>query len=158
MAEFEAFVARQTRDRDTSNVLNFARAPIVIRDIPGPEGIPLMNTPWTLLLDGEEIASGETDEEGRVNILNALDPEKTYELQYPGRSITISKTELEGVDSVKGMQQRFVELGYNPGPVDGDHGPRTKWALMEFQNDHALEVDGIYGPQSTKKLTEVFGE
>lgn len=32
--------------------------------------------------------------------------------------------------------------------VDGDFGPKTQAAVMQFQRDHGLTVDGIVGPQT----------
>src|SRR5690606_38781190 len=39
------------------------------------------------------------------------------------------------------------ELGYDPGPIDGDFGKRTEAAVLAFQKDHPpLVVDGKPGP------------
>jgi len=42
-------------------------------------------------------------------------------------------------------QQWLKNLGYNPGPVDGVFGPKTKKALQEFQSDCGLHPDGKWG-------------
>lgn len=46
----------------------------------------------------------------------------------------------------KEVQEALKELGYDPGPVDGDIGPKTKAAVRLFQFDKELEVDGYPGP------------
>ena len=33
--------------------------------------------------------------------------------------------------SVRELQQALADAGYDPGPVDGDFGPRTRAAVME---------------------------
>jgi len=43
---------------------------------------------------------------------------------------------------IKLVQERLAELGYDPGPVDGIVGPRTRAAIREFQADVGLPVDG----------------
>ncbi|MGH6920707.1 MAG: trypsin-like peptidase domain-containing protein, partial [Geminicoccaceae bacterium] len=42
----------------------------------------------------------------------------------------------------RGVQQRLADLGYDPGPVDGVVGPRTRAAIRAFQADLGLPVDG----------------
>ena len=53
-------------------------------------------------------------------------------------------------DDVKEMQTMLIELGYACGSTgaDGDFGSNTYKALIKFQTDYTLEVDGIYGKQS----------
>lgn len=43
---------------------------------------------------------------------------------------------------VKQAQQALRELGYDPGPVDGIEGPRTRAALAAFQKDLEVEQTG----------------
>lgn len=38
------------------------------------------------------------------------------------------------------LQQRLVELGYNPGPVDGWYGEKTKAAYRAYQDSQGPEV------------------
>jgi N-acetylmuramoyl-L-alanine amidase len=46
--------------------------------------------------------------------------------------------------SWKDRQNALVNLGYNPGPIDGVFGPQTRQALVEFQKDIGLVPDGIW--------------
>lgn len=55
-------------------------------------------------------------------------------------------------DEIKALQSRLAALGYAPGPVDGDYGPRTKAAVIAFQRDHWLVPDGIVGPKTRAAL------
>lgn len=50
------------------------------------------------------------------------------------------------------LQQRLLDLGYPTGPVDGDFGDMTLNAVMEFQGDNGLYIDGIAGPITLNAL------
>jgi hypothetical protein len=49
--------------------------------------------------------------------------------------------------SVKLLQKRLKEEGFNPGRVDGFFGPVTKKAVVAFQKKKQLTADGMAGPQ-----------
>lgn len=55
----------------------------------------------------------------------------------------------EGED-VRELQRYLISLGYDCGSwgADGDFGDATEIAVMAFQRDHGLKVDGQYGPKS----------
>ena len=48
---------------------------------------------------------------------------------------------------VRELQQNLIKLGYSCGPAgaDGDFGNGTYDAVIKFQRDHGLEVDGLVG-------------
>jgi len=50
------------------------------------------------------------------------------------------------------IQKRLNKLGYACGKVDGIVGVNTMAAIRKFQSDNLLEVDGIVGPQTWKRL------
>ncbi|MGW3121605.1 peptidoglycan-binding protein [Streptomyces sp. NPDC001107] len=57
-------------------------------------------------------------------------------------------------NDTKLLQRNLVGLGYlGAGGVDGIYGPATKDAVVSFQSDNGLEVDGIAGPQTNSALT-----
>ena len=52
--------------------------------------------------------------------------------------------------TVMEIQRGLQNLGYNPGPIDGINGPKTREAIRLYQKDHGLLVDG----QPTPALME----
>lgn len=50
------------------------------------------------------------------------------------------------------LQQKLQQAGFDPGPLDGDFGPLTQSALVRFQTDRGLEVDGVAGPATAGAL------
>lgn len=56
---------------------------------------------------------------------------------------------MEKNPSVKAMQEKLIQLGYNIGPdgADGDFGPNTEKAVREYQQKHNLSINGIFDTQ-----------
>lgn len=52
-------------------------------------------------------------------------------------------------------QQKLVVLGYEPGPVDGIPGSKTKNALKKFQQDNGLPVTGNADQKTMDKLFDL---
>jgi peptidoglycan hydrolase-like protein with peptidoglycan-binding domain/DNA invertase Pin-like site-specific DNA recombinase len=59
----------------------------------------------------------------------------------------------DGASPVREVQRTLRRLGWQPGPVDGLYGPRTKAAVTRFQTAARLAADGIVGPQTRRALT-----
>ena len=55
-------------------------------------------------------------------------------------------------DDVAELQQRLLEMGFDPGRCDGILGPRTEAALRDLQRNVGLTSDGTCGPQTLKAL------
>jgi hypothetical protein len=55
------------------------------------------------------------------------------------------------------VQELLRDAGYHIA-VDGDWGPKTEAAVVDFQKKHGLMVDGIVGPKTTGKLLQVQAE
>lgn len=54
------------------------------------------------------------------------------------------------------IQSALLEVGYDPGIIDGIFGKNTRKALIDFQSNNELDADGIWGPKSKAKLEEVL--
>ncbi len=53
---------------------------------------------------------------------------------------------------VEAAQRRLAELGFDPGPVDGITGPRTRKAVRAFQKANALRPSGRLDAKTLNKL------
>jgi DNA invertase Pin-like site-specific DNA recombinase len=58
-----------------------------------------------------------------------------------------------GSATVRVMQRLLYRDGYTPGPIDGQYGPLTQRAVQRFQRAQGLVVDGVIGPQTSRRLT-----
>lgn len=56
--------------------------------------------------------------------------------------------------AVTDMQKKLKAAGFDPGPIDGRFGPKTKAAVEAFQKDRGLETDGIAGPETLGELNQ----
>ncbi|MBU2979342.1 peptidoglycan-binding domain-containing protein [Alteromonas sp. C1M14] len=56
------------------------------------------------------------------------------------------------VNLILETQQQLARLGYNPGPLDGLMGKKTRQAIMAFQRQYKKTVDG---KASTKLLQQL---
>jgi hypothetical protein len=58
--------------------------------------------------------------------------------------VTFSVPAAEPSPRIADLQAGLAELGYDPGPVDGLLGRKTREAIMAFQEDQGLIADGEY--------------
>lgn len=61
-------------------------------------------------------------------------------------------TEPKKSNSVSEAQSALSKLGYDPGPVDGIMGPKTRGAIEEYQFDKGLSVDGRLTASLSQRL------
>ena len=54
--------------------------------------------------------------------------------------------------SARDVQNALKSAGFYEGPVDGKIGPRTKDAIVQFQEANGLKADGVVGRQTTQEL------
>ena len=55
-------------------------------------------------------------------------------------------------DQVRQLQQVLQEKGFEPGPIDGIFGLRTKEALSTFQDRYGVKVSGEFDNQTLYAL------
>lgn len=53
---------------------------------------------------------------------------------------------------VQQLQERLLELGYLYGKATGYYGTDTQQAVIEYQKDHRLTVDGKAGPETLRSI------
>lgn len=61
-------------------------------------------------------------------------------------------------DMVKRSQQTLTEKGFDPGPVDGIWGTKTKNAVMKFQESEGLSASGELNEQTKSRLFASMSE
>lgn len=61
-------------------------------------------------------------------------------------------------EPVRCLQDQLRKAGYFSGPSTGYFGSQTKHAVIAFQQDYGLVVDGIAGPQTLSALNQVLDE
>ena len=54
--------------------------------------------------------------------------------------------------STRDIQRALKNAGFDPGPIDGKLGSRTRQAVREFQGVNGLQVDGVVGKRTWAKL------
>ncbi len=118
-----------------------ARTPVPARplvSVPIPVTVaaapPSGQTQTTALPEADEASVGR--EEGKKEIQAAI---MEYRMRAP--------------DRIKNVQRALKHAGFDPGPVDGHLGPRTKKALVGFQKAQGLEPDGIVGMKTWAALS-----
>ncbi|MFC1822416.1 adenylate/guanylate cyclase domain-containing protein [Thermodesulfobacteriota bacterium] len=55
-------------------------------------------------------------------------------------------------ETVYRIQKRLMELGYDPGPLDGIWGKSTEIEIKKFQNDNSLPMTGRIDSETKEKL------
>ena len=61
------------------------------------------------------------------------------------------------INSVLDIQQFLANNGFNPGPVDGQSGPKTKAAIRAFQQKAGLYADGVVGNKTKAAMKAYTG-
>ena len=73
------------------------------------------------------------------------------------RLLYLTSPHLRG-DDVEHLQSTLAKLGFDCGKTDGIFGPLTVRALIDFQHNSGLVVDGICGPKTLQLLERVSGQ
>ena len=61
------------------------------------------------------------------------------------------------INSILDVQQFLSNNGFNPGPIDGQSGPKTKNAVIAFQKESGLLADGIVGNKTKEAMRAYTG-
>ncbi len=75
-------------------------------------------------------------------------------------SVDVSLSKGDSGSAVEEMQKMLIACGYSCGKwgADGDWGSATDQAVLAFQKDHGLSVDGVYGPKTNAALTAEYAK
>ncbi len=78
----------------------------------------------------------------------------TTEAPTTSTSAPAQRSTTASIASVRAMQERLAELGYDIGTPDGKWGARTSYSLMAFQKVEGLTRDGQDGPETQAALAK----
>ncbi len=78
----------------------------------------------------------------------------TTEAPTTSTSAPAQRSTTASIASVRAMQERLAELGYDVGTPDGQWGARTSYSLMAFQKVEGLTRDGQDGPETQAALAK----
>lgn len=119
----------------------------------GSTAIGIANVPCTVTVGGARSVSMTTDADGRIRVSIPAGGQATVRIFDTDFEVTARST-LEAVTTVAGQQRRLLALGYDLGPsgVDGDRGTQTEAAILHFQADAGLRIDGNFGSASQAEL------
>lgn len=67
-------------------------------------------------------------------------------------SLALIGTAFAGEPGVEAAQRRLAEIGFDPGPVDGFLGPRTREAIKAFQKANELKPNGRLDAKTLRTL------
>ena len=71
------------------------------------------------------------------------------------RSLKVESPHMRG-DDVATLQSRLIDMGFNPGRVDGIYGATTEGAVKDFQKSVGVKIDGICGPGTVIALMRLM--
>ena len=74
----------------------------------------------------------------------------------PDTTPPATERQLPDLEDLRGVQQALASLGYDPGPLDGIRGARTRGAVVAFQRAQGLTPDGIVGPRTREALARAL--
>ena len=133
-------------------------------DIRGVEALT-----WRVTSGGTEIQSGTTEDSGLIEVQVRGAVDSILELTHEGTTVAqyrvrIRDTGYEPDTELAGVQRRLMQLGYHVGHesddgdgVDGDMGRKTDKAIMDFQVDEKIDIDGVIGSDVRTRLNDQCG-
>jgi hypothetical protein len=116
----------------------------------------IANTPCTLTVGGASY-SGSTDGDGLCEHSIPADAATATLVVENNFSIELRLGELDPVDTVTGLQQRLINLGYFAGPFSGQIDEDLKTAILRWQQDYNLEASGEVDSETQASLKAQYG-
>jgi len=70
----------------------------------------------------------------------------------PAKPSALVLAQAEDLNETARVQKALTDLGYEPGPIDGDFGPTTARAIAAYERDNGLEETGQISPELLARL------
>ncbi len=160
----DAAVMRTGAELEDVNTIVLPQVPIRFQIAPGTgAGLGIQGATYVVTVNGTQFATGQTNADGEVMV--PLTPGgavvRVFETEY---TVTLHADGFVDITTMRGRQKRLDHLGYVTGyqltpiasdtPDDGTDGPRTQQAIMNFQTDTGITIDGEIGAQTEQKMRD----
>jgi len=96
----------------------------------------------------ERVSMLESELQSREDQINDL----KLALAQTGQDQGIEKLEAKSRPTMKQIQTALKNAGFDPGPIDGKKGKKTREAIKAFQKQNNLTVDGKVGKDTWELL------
>lgn len=165
------FLSRLVRGSTAHNTLDSRTIEVFFNKSPAwPEGDDrgIEQLDYEIVAGGATVRSGTTDADGRIEV-PVTGGQAELRLKFGGNPVAtyqlnLRDDALEADDTITGVQRRLRILGYHLGHagddqdgVDGDLGRKTDKAILDFQIDNQLAIDGAVGHNTRNKLNDIVG-
>ena len=166
------FEARVTRTSEGLTILNTLVMPTVrlrFQICPGTDaGLGIAGAPYQVLLNGTKLKDDTTDANGEATVEILVILQGGAVLHIFDTDYDLSFSILKALTTTDGQQKRLEVMGYftgyqltvfPSGPVDdGTDSTGFQQAIMNFQTDQVLAMDGIIGPKTRGAMEKAAGE
>jgi peptidoglycan hydrolase-like protein with peptidoglycan-binding domain len=108
-----------------------------------------------VLLASPALAASDTSVGEKVKEGAQKTKEKIADTFHKVKDKVSNKTSKDKTDEgdVKAAQQALKERGFDPGPIDGTMGPKTRAALADFQKKEGLKPTGTLDKKTMARLS-----
>lgn len=124
-------------------------------------GKPVKDAPYTLTVDGVEIEpkkAKKTDGKGMViATVGHAAASASVAVAKQGTVYEVKLGHLDPLTETTGLAARLRQLGYYPGPVEGEPGPLFHIAVWLFQNNQGLVPTGTIDDATLDELKKAYG-
>lgn len=120
-----------------------------------PDGKALADTPYELVIDGRAF-TGTTEGDGSLRARVPSDATQA-DLRIGGSWQRLRVGGLDPIHTIKGIQGRLYNLGYAPGPIDGEGSSMTTSAIAAFQGDQSLTSNGRLDDATRDAIEQAYG-
>ncbi len=170
------FVARLNQGASNHNQLVGRRVAVYFQTAPGlPKGIKrgIGNLDYKVYWGNEEKQTGRTSTQKDGKVVVVISPNANIQtiLEILGTRYEIIRLQnMARSNTIRGIQQRLNILGYYYGPLVGNEveinlpvnqkklyenpNKETEQAILDFQVDHDLFADAMYGPKTSKGMED----
>jgi hypothetical protein len=160
----DAEIMRVAAGREDVNILVLPCVPIRFQIAPGTAaGLGIQGASYVVTVNGTGFATGQTNADGEVQVplVAGGATVRIFDTDY---LVTPHPDGFVDVTTRRGQQKRLDHLGYMNGyqltPIASDitdddvDGTRTQQALLNFQTDTGLTIDGDGGAHTEQKMRD----